>query len=120
MIRHARKQAERSTFRQRLGAVITKGDRVLSSACNELRYNRNVPQKFPESLHAEAAAVAKLLKDQRLHDLAGSTIYVCRINRAGTSRLAWPCLECYNLLKAVGVRKIVYTTSNGSTATEGV
>lgn len=119
MIRHAKKAALRSTFRYRLGAVIAKGDRILSSASNEIRHCRAVPQAFPESLHAEAAAISKLLH-RRLHDLAGSTMYICRVNRSGLASLARPCPDCLDLIKSVGVRKIVYTTGPNTTVSECV
>lgn len=117
MIRIARKQAARSVFkRARVGAVIAKGDRILSVGHNAIRYSKYVHSKFPESVHAEQAAIAKLLQERRLHDLAGATIYVCRINSSGVHRLSRPCVCCADLIRSVGIREVVYTTNGGTSS----
>ena len=115
MIRLAQKQAQKSIFRRaRMGAVVAKGERILSQGCNEIRYNKYIKRLYPESVHAEQAAIAKLLASRKLHDLIGATIYVCRIGRNGLPRLAHPCITCDNLIRAVGIKRVVFTTHAGT------
>lgn len=116
MIRHATRAAGLSKFRRaRVGAVVAKGERILSTGCNRIGYSRVLPNRpFPESIHAEQAAIIKLLQEKRLNDLVNSTIYVSRIGRDGLPRLAAPCEVCRSLIDAVGISEVVYTTDNGT------
>lgn len=116
MLRLAKRQATQSQFkRARVGAVICKGDRILSSGYNQIRYTKYLQRPFPESVHAEQAAIVKLLKEQRFHDLIGATLYVCRIGRDGAIRLARPCPACNAAIKAVGIKRVIYTINDGTT-----
>lgn len=111
--RIAAKQAKKSLHRQhKLGAVIVKGNRILSTGYNSMR-----PSSFlgTQTLHAEAAAVLKLLKARRLDDLAGADMYVTRFTRGGAVGLSMPCSSCTSLLRSVGIRNVYYTTNEGTT-----
>jgi|SRR6266850_6942409 len=108
MIRIASKQARKSPFvRHRLGAVIVKGNRVLSSGYNEIRYDSWLKKS---NRHAEEAAIVRLLKENRLSDLNGSTIYVSRVCPSGRLGLAKPCKSCDQLIRSVGISQVVYST----------
>ena len=115
MIKHASRVASESVFhRARIGAVIAKGSRILSSGYNRIGYSKYLPNRpYPESIHAEEAAILKLLRERRLRDLAGSTIFVSRINRSGACRLSKPCRNCQDLIRSVGIKRVVYTTDTG-------
>lgn len=109
--RIASKQAKKSLHKQhKLGAVIVKGGRILSTGFNSMRPSSliNTP-----TLHAEAAAVLKLLKYRRLADLAGAEMYVTRFTRGGRIGLACPCDNCRSLLTSVGIKRVYYTTDDG-------
>lgn len=109
--RIAAKQAKKSQHKQhKLGAVIVKGNRILSTGYNSLRPSSLLGT---ETLHAEAAAVLKLLKARRLSDLAGAEIYVSRFTRGGAVGLSRPCPACTALLTSVGIRMVHYTTDDG-------
>lgn len=111
--RIAEKEALKSQHRQhRLGAVIVKGGRILSSGFNSLRPSSMLKT---DTLHAEASAILKLLKERRQHELVGSSIFVTRFTRGGRIGLALPCDDCFNLIQSVGIRKIFYTKDDGST-----
>ena len=106
--------ATQSRFKYRLGAVVVKSGRVLSTGVNEIRFTHfNFPKKHEISLHAEQAAILKLLRTRRMIDLCGATLYVSRIDSKGNPRLAKPCPICLELIHTVGIKRTVYTTSDG-------
>lgn len=109
------KQAKKSKYKQhRLGAVIVKGGRILSTGYNKIRPSAVL---HTETLHAEASAILKLLKENRIHDLAGSDLYVTRFTAGGAVGLSKPCPACWELARSVGISKIHYTTNEGTTET---
>lgn len=111
--RIATKEALKSTFKKhRLGAVVVKGNRILSVGHNQLRPSAITKTK---TLHAEAAAILKLLKERRLHDLVGSDLYVTRFTKSGRIGMAMPCEACQELIASVGIANVYYTTDTGET-----
>lgn len=113
--RAAYKEAGKSKHKQhRLGAVIVRGSRILSTGYNQLRPSGVL--RTP-TLHAEAAAVLKLLKERRLHDLSGAEMYVTRFTRGGRVGLSRPCHHCMDLIRSVGIKQIHYTTDTETTET---
>jgi len=113
--RIAEKQALKSTHaKHRMGAVIVKGGRVLATGYNELRPSSIIGRP---TLHAEASAILKLLKENRLEDLIGSTLYVTRFTRGGTISCSRPCEHCTNLIRSVGIRSVLFISEEGSTET---
>ena len=116
MIRIATKVARESKFeRARMGAVVVRGGSVLSTGCNRIGFSKYLRNRvFVESVHAEAQAILGLLKKHKLEDLVGSTLFVSRVNNSGTARYARPCPACQRLCESVGIRKVIYTTNNGT------
>lgn len=111
MIRLAKKEAAKSSFYFRLGCIITKGNRVISTGHNSIGHCKL--NDFKNSRHAEMDAVLKVLgRDKGLSQLAGTTVYVTRITPNGNTALAKPCKKCMSLLISVGVKEIIYTTDN--------
>ncbi len=112
MIRIAKKQASKSVYIYRLGAVIVKGHRVLSTGHNSITHCS--VNNFKNSRHAEMDAIIKLMKTREgLSSLAGSSLYVTRITQTGRTAMARPCKKCLDLALSVGVKEIIYTTDNG-------
>lgn len=110
--RIAAKAAERSKFeRYRLGAVVVKGSRVLSTGFNDCSYNGITKTR---TTHAEEAAITKLLRARRFSDLVGSDLYVLRITKGGRTALSKPCDRCMHLIRSVGIRTVHYTTDSGT------
>ena len=113
--RAASKEAIKSPFKQhKLGAVIFKGHRILAGGYNSLRPSRLLETPH---LHAEAAAILKLLKERRLHDLCGSELYVTRFTRGGSVGCSKPCTACMDLIRSVGIKKVHYINTKGITET---
>ena len=116
-MRIASKEAVKSKHKHRLGAVIAKGHRILATGFNQIRPSA---QTRTPTLHAEGAAILKLLKEKRLSDLAGSEMYITRFTKGGAVGLSKPCAACMDLIRSVGIRKIHYTTNDGGTLSESI
>lgn len=113
--RIAAKTAKQSPHKQhRLGAVIVKGHRILSTGYNEIRYSKTIGKN---TLHAEASAIKQLLDRRALVDLVGSDLYVTRFTRGGVVGMAKPCESCMALITSVGIRRIYYTQDGGNVGT---
>lgn len=96
-----------SNMKQRHGAVVVKGGRVLSHGWNLLK---NDPNNVSDehlirfcSVHAERMALA------RCKNAVGATVYVAR-NKSGKARHSKPCDACHEALEAAGIARVVYTT----------
>lgn len=118
MMRLASKRAKDSNHSlYKMGAVVVKGNRVLSSACNKVnrgcKYIKH--KKWENSIHAEAHAILQLLKSDRVTDLCGSDLYVTRINKVGHLCMSKPCEFCVQLATSVGIRSIVFINRKGDT-----
>jgi deoxycytidylate deaminase len=111
MIRLATRQALRSSYIYKLGAILTKGKRVLAVGYNSISHCQ--ANDFKNSRHAEMDVILKLMNTPNgLEQLAHSTLYVSRITKTGVG-LAKPCVKCMDLARSVGVKEVIYTTDNG-------
>lgn len=111
VIKEAIYQAELSKYRFRVGAVIFKGSRIISSGHNGVRSSSIHPayKEYPNSLHAEQAALLNL----DWSSLSRVSILIVRINPSGELRLAQPCPMCSKLLDYIGIKRIYYSTQTG-------
>lgn len=105
----ARYFATKSNARNTHGAVVVKGGRVLGTGWNK---DRNHPQivspehiKTDCSYHAEEVAIR-----ESGNNLKGAVIYVARVNKQGLDRDSHPCQKCSELIKSVGIKKVIYTS----------
>lgn len=106
-------------MRKRYEIIATAFDskgRILSTAKNE--YNRSHPlqkyfsEKAGESemkcwKHAELGAILKA-KDKKIYKLL-----VKRFDNQGNPAMAKPCKSCQEAIKAFGINKVSYTTTEG-------
>ncbi|MFK0239103.1 hypothetical protein [Streptomyces vinaceus] len=113
LIRLALKTATGSRCRQRMGAVVASGPRVLAVRTNT---RRNAPciDYLNATFHAEEAAI------RRVRNPAGTVLYVARIDAVGAPAMARPCWRCQRMLAALGVSGAYYTTWDGSVAYMGI
>lgn len=106
------KLAEQNQNKFKLGAVLAKGGRVISTGIN---LNRTHPlaqrySKKPIGYHAELAAC---LRGREMTQ--GCTIYICRVlKKDGKLAMAKPCPCCTQILQLFGVDRIYYTAKDGS------
>jgi deoxycytidylate deaminase len=102
------KEALKSDFKQKMGAVVFNKNQYISSGhnygCRSIASHLSKFRRYPTSLHAEVIAIinAKI-------DLKGASIIVVRINNNKEFRLSKPCHECMNYLKYIGIKKIYYS-----------
>lgn len=102
------KVAELSTCRQRHGAVVVKGGRVLALGLNSMRNDPKSAEPCETKLeylseHAELAAL------RRVKNPEGITLYVSRISRDGKPALSRPCQNCAEALRLAKVKAVCYT-----------
>lgn len=97
-----------SDMKQRHGALIVKGGRVVSFGFNTFR---NLPHHdmpgFDYTYHAEDSA----LRQVGPADLNGAKIYVARLSRLGLPALSRPCDNCMAHILKVGIKEVIYTVS---------
>ena len=99
----------------RHGAVLVKGGSVINASFNKENFS-SFGSRFrrsghgPATVHAELGCVLGLSRDST----TGADIYVCRINKKGEFRSSKPCPMCHEALKHVGVKRVYYTTSEGT------
>ena len=107
----ARRVRMNSSQNVQVGAVITRDNKILSCACNG-RGSRTFRAPGYHSItlpkHAEFMAISYINPE----DIKGTTVWVWRETKDGVPPLARPCeRHCMPFLKAVGVERVVYTTS---------
>ena len=95
-------------YRYPMGAVITKGSRVLSFGTNKVKTHPK--QRNPHTgnrgfIHAEFDA---LLRAPYIH-YSNSQIYVARLLKDGTVGKARPCKSCTELLLSHGIYIVIYS-----------
>tara|TARA_B100000131_G_scaffold90220_1_gene86926 strand:- start:16998 stop:17432 length:435 start_codon:yes stop_codon:yes gene_type:complete len=112
----ARNVAHNSTYGNiRHGAVLVRGGSVLNASFNKENFS-SFGNRFrrsgqgPATVHAELGCVLGLSRDST----TGADIYVCRINKEGEFRSSKPCPMCHEALRHVGVKRVYYTTNEGT------
>ena len=109
-LRMAAKAAEQSghdTFRH--GAVLVKGGSILNIAANSDNHTsfgqrfRTAPGRATH--HAETACILGL--DKAI--TTGAVVYAARINKNGEWKMSKPCSMCHEVMRFVGIKKVVYT-----------
>ena len=109
----AKRMAEQSEYGKfKHGAVLVQGGSVLNCSYNKDNYNSFGSRFRPKSkgnatLHAEIGCVLGMPRGKT----TGAVLYVARVNGQGNEKISKPCKMCQNVLKHVGVKRVIYTTS---------
>lgn len=117
MLDLAKHMAFKSVSKFRLGAVLVKKGRVVSTGFNQMRKSHPIMQKylgksdFTLGLHAEIHACIGVPAE----DLLGADLWVCRLHKDGSLAMAHPCKICQKFLTDVGVRRVYYSDNLGNT-----
>tara|TARA_R110002073_G_scaffold314205_2_gene486390 strand:- start:456 stop:869 length:414 start_codon:yes stop_codon:yes gene_type:complete len=111
----AKRISYQSDFAHRHGAVLTKGANIVNVSCNKNKFS-SFAKRFRKNdknfatVHAELGSILNVERD----NTEGATVYVVRINNQGEFRLSKPCDMCEEAMRWVGVKKVIYSTSNGT------
>ena len=104
-------EAQASTHRHKIGAVIFDKKYIISSGHNHAQRSvRSITTRFlkwENSIHAEVMAIIKARKD-----LKGASILILRLSVKTKYGLAAPCKDCFKYLQYVGIRAVFYTVSS--------
>lgn len=99
MIKLAVKQAAKSKHKQhRFGAVLLRGGKPIVVSHN-FAY-----------VHAEHAVLNRAWKNE----ISGATLVVVRVTKNGRLGMALPCNVCIRRMYAAGVKKVLYSSEDGS------
>lgn len=105
-MRAAMKMADASQSKFKVGAAITRGNKVLVAASNENKTHPVFGSGNWSTLHAESNAIRKAVSAGI--DLRGSTIYIYRQHNT----LSKPCKGCAALIEKYGITDVVWSDSN--------
>jgi deoxycytidylate deaminase len=111
IIEIARNQANNSTHKNKVGAVIFDKKGIISIGYNQMRSVKHNTKKFikwPSSIHAEVDCIIKSKTN-----LKGKSLLVIRLNKLGELRLSKPCAHCQMYIEHVGISKVYYSTNEG-------
>lgn len=100
IIAEAIRQAKKSGWVFKLGAVVFDKDHIIGTG-----YNRAF--NVGSSRRSSCAEVLAIQKSS--YKIKGATILVCRSNMG----MAKPCERCRSLIEKSGIRKVIYSTPNG-------
>lgn len=111
----AKNMALKSVSKFRLGAVLVKKGRVISTGYNDMNKSHPIMQKylgkrdFTLGLHAEVHSCIGVSAS----DLLGADLWVCRLHKDGSLAMARPCQVCQRFLADVGIRRVHFTDNSG-------
>jgi len=105
------KEANSATCRFRLGAVIVKNGKILSSAPNQKKTHPKWGSGNYKTLHAEGNAIYRAAR--KGIDLNGSDMYIYRQG----NNVSKPCPCCRGLMEEAGIRNVYYSGNQESLET---
>lgn len=108
-LRLAANVALESNCKNRHGAVLVKGGRVIAMAEN---YDRNHPTVFDnhKDVRAHAAVCAERAALAKVASATGAVMYVARVLRKdNNTSLSKPCSRCDEAMASAGIKRVVYT-----------
>jgi len=111
ILAEAIKEANKSTYKFRVGAILYKGPSIINRAYNTLGfigYRKNIFE-FEPTRHAEIACLHKIRRKR----LKECSILVVRIDKNGDLVSARPCKACLAALNLAKIKKIYYSNYNG-------
>ncbi len=88
----------------KIGAILVKGNRILSMGVN----NRKTHPKA-EGPHRNVHAEFQAILNAGLTDTEGAVCYVYRATKDGKNALSRPCISCTKLLKEAKIKKVYYS-----------
>ena len=105
--------SNQSDYMHKHGAVLVKGSNVVNVSCNKNKFS-SFAKRFKKgdkhfaTVHAELGSILNVERT----NTQGATIYVVRTNNHDELRLSKPCDMCEEAMRWVGIKKVIYSTSN--------
>lgn len=100
----ARSTSFHSTHRYRVGCALSLHGKPVAVGFNVSKSHPTYTSIKNPTIHAEVKAIISARCD-----LTGATAWVYRETKAGKPAMARPCSNCMELLREVGIKKVVYT-----------
>jgi tRNA(Arg) A34 adenosine deaminase TadA len=97
-------QCRKSSYKQRLGAVVVYKGKIVGKGCNKVM---GTGKTRIDGFHAEIEAINNTPAIYRKN----STVYVCRINKIENIMMSKPCHGCETILRKLGVKYVWYSQS---------
>ena len=104
----AKKIAQKSSSEFQLSCIITNKNRVVSIGWNEMSKSHPKSKTHSNHIHAEFHALMNL----PFEETRGTTAYVYRIKKNGSSGMAKSCPACRQALSIAGIKRVYYSTDN--------
>lgn len=105
----AEKISQKSTYKHRIGSIITFKDKILGFGFNQLKTHPKSPQPYFKTIHSELSAIL----NSGLEDFTNCSIYNFRKTPGGKIANSKPCFHCENLLRSLNFKNIYFTDENG-------
>jgi len=103
--------ASKSESRQKHGAVIVKGGRVIGTGFNKDRNNPYFVSPEHIKTHCSVHAEVEAIRDAGWN-VKGAVLYVARVNSQGKDRYSKPCERCEAVIEETQIKKVIYTRSD--------
>ena len=116
----AKQVSTQSNHKHKIGCVVVSGHKIISSGHNSDTKTSPIQARLDSEhfncecagkVHAETEALLYYIRHHI--SLSGATLYTFRQKKNGSYGCARPCPRCMQLIKMVGIKKIVYTTDDG-------
>jgi deoxycytidylate deaminase len=105
----AKKIAQKSNSKFRLGCVLVKKGRIISIGWNNMVKTNPKCKTYGNFIHSELHC----LLNTEYSKTRGSIVYIYRETKGGELAQSRPCPVCYEALRIAGVKKIRYTIKSG-------
>lgn len=105
----AKRVAQKSPSKFKLGCVIANKKRIISFAFNDMSRTHPKSKTHGNFLHAEIRALIGLSYEET----RGANIFIYRETLNGEIARSKPCDICYNMLINSGIKNIYYTSEHG-------
>jgi deoxycytidylate deaminase len=107
-LKYAVQEAQKSDFRQLMGAIIYDKNRIISYGYNtaqrSVKHLLQKYQRWPYSVHAEVAAIINSKTN-----IKGMNMLVVRVNTKNQLRYARPCDHCLSYINYVKIKKVYFS-----------
>jgi deoxycytidylate deaminase len=101
-------EAKKSDFKYQVGAIVFNKNIIISYGHNvaqrSVKHMLSKFQRWPNSIHAEVAAVLNAKTDLR-----GMSLLVVRVNSKNQLVMSKPCEHCASYLSYVGIKKVYFS-----------